>query len=240
MIKKILLFFISTGIFNCVDAQNIIYPHATTYFHFGITQPVNDKWDIYVNSTIRRQNDFHLSTHNLLDVELSELYRLWIYYKLSPNVTIQFNPISYYHVKPFYGKETDYIKPDNIEWRTAIGTELTQKNADFTFKEKQTYEFRFLKSLNNVPIGRLRLKNTVQYAVSKQWKLAVWDDLQISMPPNRPKNIFDQNWFAAGWVYAGFQNATIELYYMRNRTERNSGIEFDVENGVYLNLEIRL
>ena len=240
MLKRKLLFFISFSIVQLLAAQNIIYPHATSWLHIGVTKPLDDKWDIYANSTIRRQNDYHLSTNNLLNVELSELYRLWIYYKPTGNVTFQFNPISYYHVKPFYGKETDYTKPDNIEWRTAIGTELTQKNAKFTFKEKQTYEYRFLKSLNNVPIGRLRLKNTVQYAVSKNWKLAVWDDLQLSMPPNRPKNFFDQNWFAAGWVYSGSQKVSIELYYMRNRSERSSRPEFDVENGVYLNLEIKL
>ena len=240
MPKKLLLFFISMSLVHLLAAQNIIYPHTTSWLHIGVTRPLNDKWDIYANSTIRRQNDYHLSTGNLLNVELSELYRLWIYYKLNGNVTIQFNPISYYHVKPFYGKETDYTKPDNIEWRSAIGTEWTQKTGKFTFREKQTYEYRFLKSLNNVPVGRLRLKNTVQFAINKQWKLAVWDDLQLSMPPHSPKNFFDQNWFAAGWVYAATHKTNIELYYMRNRTERSSGNEYDVENGVYLNLEIRL
>ncbi len=238
--KKILLTIVPVLFFSKIFSQDIIYPHVTSYFHFGITKSVNDKLDIYVNSTIRRQNDYHLSTVNPLDVELSELYRLWIYYKITGSVTVQFNPISFYHVKPFYGKETDYVKPDNEEWRSAIGTELTQKAGKFIFKEKQTYEYRFIKSLNYVPVGRLRLKNTVQCALTNKFKIAVWDDLQLGMPPNHPKNLFDQNWFAVGGVYNYNPKMTIELYYMRNRTERSSAVEFDVENGFYLNLEIRL
>jgi hypothetical protein len=94
--------------------------------------------------------------------------------------------------------------------------------------------------LNYVPIGRVRLRGTVQYQAAKHTKLQVFNEVFLSAPPHKLANNFDQNWFAIGVIHQITDRINFDLSLMRNYRQRPNGFEFDYETGLNGGVNFRI
>jgi hypothetical protein len=204
------------------------YEHTTLWAKTTITTPLSKNWDFQFEYVHRSQNNFRESRWNPLSHEALEEPRLWFYFK-QPKYTVQFNPISYLYSEAFLGKESDFNIPANHIWQSVVGLEVRQELKKWTIKERCQYEYRWLKSLNYVPVGRFRIRGTIQYQATTKTKFQVYDDIFLSAPPHKLKNNFDQNWLAMGIIHQVNSHINFEVSIMRNYRQRPNGLEFDHE-----------
>lgn len=215
------------------------YDHTTFWGKIIANTPLSTKWDFQFEYVHRSQNDYHISKVNPFSKESLEELRAWFYYKRN-NFTVQFNPLTYIYSRLLLGKEADYLVKPNIEWRTTIGLDVKQNVSKLTFKERVQYDYRLMKILNYKPTGRVRLRGTIQYAVTDKTKLQCFSEIFVNAPPHKLKNDFDQNWALIGIVHQLTPKVAFDIGYMRNHKKRPNGIEFDEENAVSLGLNFRL
>ena len=220
-----------------VKAQH--YDHTTFWGKIIANTPLSKKWDFQFEYVHRSQNDYHISKINPLSKESLEELRAWFYYKRN-NFTLQFNPVTYIYSKILLGKEADYFLKPNIEWRSTMGLVVKQNVSKWTFQERIQYDYRWMKILNYKPIGRVRLRGTIQYAVTDKTKLQCFEEVFLNALPHKLKNDFDQNWALIGIVHQLTPKIALDIGYMRNHKKRPNGVEFDEENAISLGLNFRL
>ena len=215
------------------------YTHSTFWGRLIVATPLSNNWDIQFEYVHRSQNNYRESKWNPFGHEALEEPRLWFNFK-QKNYTVFLNPITYYYSLPMLGKEADFnIKPNTI-WQACVGIEAKQNIKKWTIKERMLYEYRFLKSLNYVPVGRVRLRALVQYALTDKTKLQAYSDVFLNTPPHRFPYLFDQNWSLMGLSHQFTPKFTMELGYMRNHRVRLNRIEFDEENAVNMAFNFKL
>jgi hypothetical protein len=218
-------------------AQN--YEHTTLWAKMTVTAPLDKHWEVQFEYVHRSQNNPRVNLWNPLNHEGFEEPRLWFYFK-QKNYTILLNPITYFYSEALLGKEADFdVKPNNI-WQSVVGLEVRQEMRKWTIKERFQYEYRWLQSLNYVPVGRIRLRGTVQYQVTPKTKLQAYDDLFLNTFPNKLTNNFDQNWTAIGIVHKINDRVSFDLSLMRNYRKRANGVEFDYETGINGGVNFRI
>jgi Protein of unknown function (DUF2490) len=233
----LLLFLLTTFMPQGVQAQH--YEHATIWARTTITIPLSKNWDGQFEYLHRSQNNFRESRWNPFNHESFEEPRLWFYFK-QPKFTIQLNPITYFYSEPLLGKEADFnIKPNHI-WQAVIGLDLRQEQKKWTIKERVQYEYRWLKSLNFVPIGRLRFRGTVQYQATTKTKIQVFDEVFLNTPPHKLARNFDQNWFLVGIIHQLNKYVGLDLGIMRNYRQRQNRLEFDHETAINVGANFRI
>ena len=215
------------------------YDHTTFWGKIIVNTPLSTKWDYQFEYVHRSQNDYHISKWNPLSKESLEELRLWFYYRKN-NFTVQFNPVTYIYSKILLGKEADYFLKPNIEWRSTMGLVLKQNVSKWIFQERVQYDYRWMKNLNYQPIGRIRLRGTVQYALTEKTKLQCYEELFLNAPPHKLKNNFDQNWALIGISHQLTPKFAFDIGYMRNHRKRQNGVEFVVENAINIGLNFKL
>ena len=215
------------------------YNHTTFWGKIIANTPLSTQWDFQFEYVHRSQNDYHISKWNPLSKESLEEIRVWFYFKKN-NLTVQFNPLTYIHSKILLGKEADYLLKPNIEWRSTMGLVVKQIVSKWVFQERVQYDYRWIKILNYKPTGRVRLRGTIQYALTGRTKLQCYEEVFLNAPPHKLKNDFDQNWALIGVVHQLTPKLAFDIGYMRNHRKRPNGIEFDEENAISLGLNLRL
>jgi hypothetical protein len=215
------------------------YEHTTLWAKTTITAPLSKKWDVQFEYVHRSQNNFRESRWNPLNHESFEEPRLWFYFK-QKNYTIQLNPLTYFYSEALLGKEADFDIPVNHIWQSVVGLDVRQDIKKWTFKERAQYEYRWLKSLNYLPIGRLRTRTTVQYQITTKTKLQIFDELFLNTAPHKLKKTFDQNWFVVGVIHQINSHINFDLGIMRNYRQRQNGIEFDHETAINGGVNFRI
>ncbi len=236
---KYTLFFLFLLSFFVENAIAQHYEHTTLWAKTTITTPLSKNWDAQFEYVHRSQNNFRVNMWNPLNHESFEEPRLWFYFK-QKNYTIQLNPITYFYSEALLGKEADFDTAPNNIWQSVVGLEVRQTASKWLFKERFQYEYRWLQSLNYVPIGRLRLRGTVQYQALKHTKLQVFNEVFLSAPPHKLANNFDQNWFAVGVIHQITDRINVDLSLMRNYRQRANGLEFDHETGLNGGVNFRI
>ncbi len=187
----------------------------------------------------RSQNNPRESLWNPFTHKSIEEPRLWFYFK-QKHYTVSLNPITYFYNEALLGKEADFnIKPNNI-WQAVVAVETNQPIKKWTIKERVTYEYRFLQSLNYVPIGRLRFRAFVQYQLTNKTRLLTYSDNFFNVPPHKLHNNFDQSWNLIGFSHQFTHKFALDLGYMRNHKQRPNRTEFDEENGLSMAVNIKL
>lgn len=234
---RLIIFFLLVFLTNKSTAQH--YEHATLWAKTTVTAPLSKTWDVQFEYVHRSQNNPRVNLWNPLNHESFEEPRLWFFFK-QKNYTVQLNPITYFYSEALLGKEADFdVKPNNI-WQSVVGLEVRQERSKWTIKERAQYEYRCLQSLNFVPIGRLRLRATVQYQLTPKTKLQLFSELFLNTPPNKLTNNFDQNWALIGVVHKINDRVNFDLGIMRNYRKRANGIEFDHETAINGGVNFRI
>lgn len=215
------------------------YKHTTSWGKLTITTPLSKNWDFQFEYLHRSQNNPRQSLWNPFTHESIDEPRLWFFFK-QKHYTVLLNPITYFYNEALLGKESDFnIKPNHI-WQAVVGIEARQACKKWTIKERVLYEYRFLQSLNYVPIGRLRLRGLLQYQWTAKTKLQIYNDVFLNAPPHKLTNNFDQNWAMLSVIRQVTPKISFETGYMRNHRERPNRIEFDEENGFSFALNLKL
>jgi hypothetical protein len=215
------------------------YEHTTLWAKTTITAPLDKNWDVQFEYIHRSQNNPRESLWNPLNHESFEEPRLWFYFK-QKNYTLQLNPITYFYSETLLGKEADFdVKPNNI-WQSVVGLDVFQTTGKWTTKARFQYEYRWLQSLNYVPIGRVRVRGTVQYQLTEKTKIQAFNEVFLNAPPHKLTNNFDQNWALIGIIHKINSHFNVEIGIMRNYRQRPNGIEFDNETGINGGLNFRI
>jgi Protein of unknown function (DUF2490) len=236
---KSTLIVLMTVFFSTHESVAQDYAHTTFWAKTSLTTALTKRWDVQFEYVHRSQNNPRVNLWNPLNHESFEEPRLWFYFK-QKNYTIQLNPITYFYSEALLGKEADFnIKPNNI-WQSVVGLEVRQEVKKWLIKERFQYEYRWLQSLNYVPIGRLRLRGTVQYQLTPKTKIQALTELFLNAPPNKLTNNFDQNWSLVGVVHKINEHVNFEVGIMRNYRKRANGTEFDHETGINCGVNFRI
>jgi hypothetical protein len=237
---KTTLIVLMTVVFSTDKSIAQDYEHATLWAKTTLTTALNKRWDVQFEYVHRSQNNYRESRWNPLNHELLEEPRLWFYFK-EKNYTIQLNPVTFLYTEPLLGKEDDFLdKFKNKEWRSVVGFDAHQDGQKWIFKERIQYEGRWLKNLNYVVTGRIRLRGTVQYQVTEKTKLQIYSEVFLSAPPHKLANNFDQNWFLVGMIHKINDHVNVDVGIMRNYKKRSNGVEFDHETGLSCGVNFRI
>ena len=215
------------------------YQHTTFWARLVVTKPLSKKWDFQFEYLHRSQNNFLQSMWNPFAHEALEEPRIWFNFN-EKHYTVLLNPITYFYSEPNLGKEADFnVKPNHI-WQAVVALEMKQNIKKWTIKERIMYEYRWIESLNYVPVGRIRLRGLLQYQVNEKIKLQAYNDIFFNAPPHKLEGLFDQNWFSFGISRQLNRKLTLDMAYMRNHRERSNHTEFDEENALSFALNIKL
>jgi hypothetical protein len=215
------------------------YDHTTIWAKTTVTAPLNERWEVQFEYVHRSQNNFRESSWNPLNHESFEEPRLWFHFR-QKHYTVQINPITYIYSEPFLGSEADFSAKNNEEWRSVVGLDVFQKVGKWTFKERFQYEYRWLKSFDYVPKGRMRFRATLQYQLTAKTRLQAFNEVFLNTGPNKFANDFDLNWALAGINHKINDRLSIDLGLMRNYRPRANGIEFDHETALSVALNFKI
>lgn len=209
------------------------YQHNTFWFRAAVLTAINKQWDFSGDYVHRQQNDARISKINPFQRESLDELRLWAILK-KKYVSFLFNPVTYMYSKPLLGKAADYEAAANYEIRFAVGAEARQTRSKWNFRERAQYEYRIQKSDNYRASGRIRLRNTLQYALSAKNSLAFFNEVFLNTGPNPKPNFFDQTWNMLSFGRQLTSKMKLDVGIMRNLRERRSLTEFDDENALNL------
>ncbi|TAF82995.1 MAG: DUF2490 domain-containing protein [Runella slithyformis] len=243
-LKKLVYFLILyCGISSCAIAQE--YPHTSLWTRFQVTAPVSKQWQVVTAVHWRRQNNYLNNTVNFLEEPLltgahAQLVRR------NKKQTVAFIPIqiNYFLANTLLGREEDFSVPQNREWRYSVGFELTQNNKSrWTFRERVLQEFRFFRSNQDQPVGRVRTRFQINY----KWKSFVsingLTEVILHTPPqinNLPAVRFHQFWLGSSLLWQLPPHLNLETGYTFIRTQRLNKTEADNQNVTNLHLFVRL
>ena len=193
----------------------------------------------------RRQNNYeHSSLNFLAEPLLAGGQTQFTYRNATRTVALIPFQATYFISNTLLGKEEDFSAPQNREWRFAIGTELTQKiSPKLIFRERFLQEFRFFRSNQNQPVGRIRGRWQAIYALKPFVSVVGITELVVHNPPQinglKPFR-FHQFWLGANLTWRLNQKINLETGYTFILAQRLSLVEMDNQNALSLNLFLRL
>jgi Protein of unknown function (DUF2490) len=196
-------------------AQN--YKHLALWTRYQVNYELPKNWEAMANIHYRRQNDFHAGQLNLnqpllLTGQIQFSQKLPKY----PNVTLIFLQLTVNQSKTLLGKETDFAVPLNREFRVATGVEIEQNVAKWSFRERVIQEFRFQKSNEYTPYGRVRVRALGRYNFNKKVSGVGFIEMLYFTPPML-KNVeffrFQQFWLSGSMLWKLSPHLTLETGY---------------------------
>ena len=221
------------------------YNHLTLWTRLQVTTPLSKRWELMAGLHHRRQNNYEHSSLNFLESPLlSGLQTQLIYRNAARTVALIPWQATYFVSNTLLGKEEDFSTPQNREWRFAVGTELTQNIAPkWIFRQRILQEFRFFRSNQDRPVGRIRWRWQVIYALKPFVSVVGVTELVVHDPPQinglKPFR-FHQFWLGTSLMWRLNKKINLETGYTFIRTQRLSLIEIDNQNAMSLNLFVRL
>ncbi|MCY7349857.1 MAG: DUF2490 domain-containing protein [Cytophagaceae bacterium] len=220
-------------------AQAQRYNHATLWSRVTLNKRLNPNWSVQGEYHWRRQNNFHTSKWNLLENPFLQAGRIILSYQRK-DWTFQLNP-NFFYAHPLLGKEADFTNPAGREWRLAAYAEWARVRTKVTLRLRGGYEYRFLERNAFEPTGRARFRIQGRYNVSERVRWVLSTEPLVNVGPNPAPVFFSQNQAYTGLDFDLIQPwLGAEIGYLYVLRKRQSGIEFDNEHALGLQLKIRL
>ncbi len=226
---------IITGVFVLLSSSMYAqsYPHATVWSRLVLSKQVG-KIIFTGDIAYRRQNDYHYSKINFLDHHLLDAQRLTVGYR-SKNWLFNFG-VSRWHATPLLGKESDFERPQTVEWRFSPGIEYFKRINKGTFQWRTQYEYR---SYIDRTAGRFRQRLQYRQPIAKDNNLIFMQEFLFGSPPNSTKK-YEQNQIGVTFNHFFTKQLESEIGYRYVFRRRRTSNEIDNENALVVGLMLRL
>lgn len=220
--------------------------HNLFWFRLALSDTMSAKmrWELFLQQ--RTQNNFPGHTNFFASPQFKS-YWLWLHYSFNKNVKAAVSPFGYFESYVLNNSPTDALLPPIREFRFCLRLEHETKGSFVNYINRYNVEYR-LRDLdhNRIFQPNIRVRYMIRLEVpvkgllsqSKPVVFAVYDEifLQFGGAMKQKPNIFDQNRISVGAGYEVFRNIKVNLAYIYGYQERNSGIEFDTINTLWLTL----
>ena len=143
---------------------------------------------------------------------------------------------SRWHATPLLGKETDFARPQTVEWRFTPGIEYFKRINRGTFQWRTQYEYR---SYIDRTAGRFRQRLQYRQPISKENSLVFMQEFLFGSPPNSTKK-YEQNQIGVTYNHFLTKQLEAEIGYRYVFRRRRTSDEIDNENALVVGLMLRL
>ncbi len=186
-LKKLLVTAIGIGFAQTLPAR----PHHNAWFRTTVSYQVSEKIKADAELQHRRQNGFE--NDNMLDRNLMYSLRTWLHYQHSANTEFSISPFAYFTNYPVIQNAAgESAKPfHEIRFSAAVDNRnvLIRK---WVLLERSALEYR-VPDNGTALILRLRNRLGLQYPLTSQLGLSVYDELFCNIAGSSTAHFFDHN-----------------------------------------------
>lgn len=219
----------------CSHAQR--YYHTTFWSRLAVEKAINKKKNLEIRGKydLRRQNDFRYSKANIW--KQPQLF--WFI----TSIAYQGNHFRHQLILPNYiksysllGKEADFGREPNTEWRITYFNEYSKKLKQWITLLRLGYEYRRITNNDELRItGRARARLAEFYKISPKSSAQLSYELLYNIGPNAAVNTFNQSQMSLRWNQKIGEKLTFTTGINHLLRKRPTLIEFDLENALLCN-----
>lgn len=185
--KKLLVTAIGIGFAQALPAR----PHHNAWFRTTVSYQVSGKVKADVELQHRRQNGFE--NDNMLDRNLMYSFRSWLHYQYSANTGFSISPFAYFTNYPVIQNAAGESAKPFHEIRFSAAVDNRNKIAGkWILLERSALEYR-MPDNGTARILRLRNRLGLQYPLTSQLGLSVYDELFCNIAGASTAHFFDHN-----------------------------------------------
>lgn len=214
-----------------VKAQK--YTHTTLWTRVQISKQINPKWSASIEYQHRRQSNYFLSKLNPLPEPLLNMQRINLNYQ--PKNWLYSIQIAHFRSHQLLGKEADFDRPVNSEFRFTPTVEYFHQQKFGQFQWRTQYEFRRFPDRTN---GRFRTRFLERFTLNKTNELLASIESLFGFPPNRNPKLLEQIQFAIIHQHEFNKYLRSEFGYRYLYRQRRNTPEIDHENAIVAGLLI--
>lgn len=183
--KNLILFIIFFSI-HSLKSQN----HTQFWFRTSIHHNLDRNWASTLELNHRTQS--LANTESPFRYPLTNAMRFWISYKLNSNHIFYLSPYAFFSNDPVVNKIGDEINSNANEHRFHLQYESKiPLNSSCSLNNRLGAEYRIFEG--NQDLFRFRIRQGMNYNMSKKMSLQVYDELFLNTININRKHIFDQN-----------------------------------------------
>jgi hypothetical protein len=199
-----LIFFVLFLAFNHLYSQD----HSQFWLRTSIQYNLDKNW----SSTL----ELHHRTQSLANTEspfrypLTNAVRLWISYKLNSNHTLIVSPYAFFSNDPVVNNVGDELRLNVNEHRTQVQYEnKISVSRLWLLTSRFGAEYRIFE--RNQDLFRFRIREGLNYIVSKNLSLQIYDELFLNTINIERSHVFDQNRIGFQLSYALDRHIKLDL-----------------------------
>lgn len=181
-----LIFFVLFLAFNHLYSQD----HSQFWLRTSIQYNLDKNWSSALELHHRTQS--LANTESPFRYPLTNAVRLWISYKLNSNHTFIFSPYAFFSNDPVVNKIGDELNSSANEHRFHLQYEnKIPVSSTWSMISRFGAEYRIFE--RNQDLFRFRIREGLNYIVSKNLSLQIYDELFLNTINIERSHVFDQN-----------------------------------------------
>jgi hypothetical protein len=228
-IKTLIISTLMVLLLNSSFAQS--YLHTTLWTRLQISKQFNPKWSTSVEYQHRRQSNYFQSKFNPLPEPLLNMQRVIVNYR--PRNWLYSIQIAHFRSHQLLGKEADFDRPINSEFRFTPSVEYFYKQKNGQLQWRTQYEYRVFPDRIT---GRFRTRLLERFTLNKTNELLTSIEPLFSFPPNRNPKWFDQMQLTLVHQHIFNKHLRSEFGYRYLYRQRRTTPEIDHENAIIAGL----
>lgn len=167
-----------------------------SWLKFTLTHQLKENWSAGIELQYRRQANYRSGEHNILQLPLGSVARLWFNHKLQKNWTLLFSPAGFFQNDDILNSKGEISRTNEV--RVAAGATKSFALNHITNKNRLLLEERFISS--NEPVSyfqtRLRLQNSFSlplFTLKKEKTLSFFLSHELFLKAEKKYTGFDQS-----------------------------------------------
>jgi hypothetical protein len=199
-----LIFFVLFLAFNHLYSQD----HSQFWLRTSIQYNLDKNWSSALELHHRTQS--LANTESPFRYPLTNAVRLWISYKLNSNHTFIFSPYAFFSNDPVVNKIGDELNSSANEHRFHLQYEnKIPVSSTWSMISRFGAEYRIFE--RNQDLFRFRIREGLNYIVSKNLSLQIYDELFLNTINIERSHVFDQNRIGFQLSYALDRHIKLDL-----------------------------
>lgn len=199
-----LIFFVLFLAFNHLYSQD----HSQFWLRTSIQYNFDKNWSSALELHHRTQS--LANTESPFRYPLTNAVRLWISYKLNSNHTFIFSPYAFFSNDPVVNKIGDELNSSANEHRFHLQYEnKIPVSSTWSMISRFGAEYRIFE--RNQDLFRFRIREGLNYIVSKNLSLQIYDELFLNTINIERSHVFDQNRIGFQLSYALDRHIKLDL-----------------------------
>ena len=200
-------------------------PHNNVWSRLSITNQINSKFKIELETQKRWQNNITAQqNNNPFANQLMNSVRLWTHFKYNSKINFSLSPFAYFQHTSIINGENDLFKKKSYEIRYTVAFDIKEKILNKTYLYNRFgLEFRDFKKNGNDNVIRVRNKLGLKYEFNNKWNLTAFDELFLNLNSKDKEHIYDHNRIGLMGSYNPIEQIKVDFGYIRiDRLQKNS------------------